>query len=237
MSGTGEPGAAAAEPAEERTAASERPVRVLVVDDDPFVRRAVGGVVSDDPGLDLAASCASGEEALAWLGEPGNRADVVLTDLQMPGRDGVATTSALRALQDPPQVVVLTVSSDQAQVRAALRAGAAGYLVKSAPPREIVAAVRRAHAGESVLSPEVTRGVVEGFLEGAPAPTAADAWRDALTPREAQIALAVARGLSNQEIAAELGTTLPTIKTTVSRILTKLGLENRVQVALRVHGL
>lgn len=168
----------------------------------------------------------------------------MLMDLEMPILTGLEATRRLCGQPGAPVVVMLTVRASDEAVVACLRAGAAGFLLKSADPDAIADALRRAAAGEAVLSPEVTARMIEtvraGGVPGGSAGAEAgggDAWRAALTEREQEVAEAVAAGLSNQQIADSLYMSLSTAKTNVSRILTKLGLDNRVQVALLVNGL
>ncbi|MFI7283830.1 response regulator [Micromonospora chersina] len=167
--------------------------------------------------------------------------DVVLMDIRMPRVDGLAATEALRAAPDPPEVLVLTTFDADEQVLRALRAGAGGFLLKDTPPAEIVAAVRRVAAGEATLSPAVTRKLIAHVTAPAPA-RAPDPRRDralrlldGLTEREREVAVALGQGRTNAEISAELFMSVATVKAYVSRLLTKLDLNNRVQVALLVQ--
>lgn len=180
--------------------------------------------------------------ALPWAEVPALVAahgpDLVLMDIRMPGVDGLAATERLRARPGAPEVLVLTTFHTDAHVLRALRAGAAGFLLKDTPPQEIVAAVRTVTAGDPVLSPAVTRRLIDRVTgdTGQDARRAAARARLALLAgRERDVALAVGRGLSNAEIGRELHLALPTVKTHVSRILTRLDLNNRVQIALLVH--
>lgn len=164
--------------------------------------------------------------------------DLVLMDIRMPGVDGLAATEALRARPGAPEVLVLTTFHTDAHVLRALRAGAAGFLLKDTPPQEIVTAIRTVAAGDPVLSPAVTRRLIDRVAGGSGQDHRAAAARarlDLLAEREREVALAVGRGLSNAEIGRELHLALPTVKTHVSRILTRLDLNNRVQIALLVH--
>ncbi|MCO7197095.1 response regulator transcription factor [Pseudonocardia sp. McavD-2-B] len=186
-------------------------------------------------GLTVVAEAGDGAEGVA-LAER-HRPDVVLMDIRMPGTDGLTATETLRRRPGAPQVVVLTTFDADAHVLRALRAGAAGFLLKDTPPDELVLAVRHAAAGRPVLSPEVTRRLIDRVAETDRDSTRAAARRrlERLAERERTIALDLGAGRSNAEIAARHHIGVATVKTHVSAILTKLDLNNRVQVALLVH--
>ncbi|MCM3844927.1 response regulator transcription factor [Pseudonocardia alni] len=186
-------------------------------------------------GLTVVAEAGDGAEGVA-LAER-HRPDVVLMDIRMPGTDGLTATETLRRRPGAPQVVVLTTFDADAHVLRALRAGAAGFLLKDTPPDELVLAVRHAAAGRPVLSPEVTRRLIDRVAETDRDSTRAAARRrlERLAERERTIALDLGAGRSNAEIAARHHISVATVKTHVSAILTKLDLNNRVQVALLVH--
>lgn len=209
--------------------------RVLIVDDDPLVRSGLTLILGGAPDLDVVGEAADGVEAIAAVRSL--RPAVVLMDLRMPRMDGLAATRELVALPDAPLVVVLTTFDvDDAVVRA-LEAGASGFLLKDTPPPDLVDAVRRAAAGEPMLSPTATRRLIERVTGGADAARRGRA-RDRvalLTEREREVALAVGRGLGNAEIAGELHLSVATVKAHVGRLFTKLGVENRVQIALVVN--
>jgi DNA-binding NarL/FixJ family response regulator len=167
-----------------------------------------------------------------------HRPDVVLMDIRMPQLDGIAATRLLRAQPDPPAVVVLTTFDADELVLRALRAGAAGFLLKDTPPADIVRAIELVHAGDGMLSPTVTRrliAIVAGEGDSAARQHSAREQLTTLSPREREVALAVGRGHSNAEIAAELHMSVATVKAHVSRLLVKLGVDNRVQIALLVQ--
>lgn len=212
-------------------------IRLLVVDDDPLVRAGLTFMLGGADDLEIVGEASDGSQ----VGELTDRLrpDVVLMDIRMPTVDGLTATEALRARPDAPEVLVLTTFHADDQVVRALRAGAAGFVLKDTPPAEIVAAVRRVAAGEPVLSPAVTRQLMRQVAGGS-GPVGDRAARarariGQLAEREREVAVAVGRGQSNAEISAALFLSVPTVKTHVSRVLAKLGLNNRVQIALLVH--
>ncbi len=211
-------------------------IRVLLVDDDPLVRAGLGLMFAGADDIEVVAEADDGGEVPLLV--EAHRPDVVLMDIRMPVLDGLAATEALRDHPHRPHIVVLTTFKADAYVLRALRAGAAGFLLKDTPPRGIVEAVRRAAAGEPVLSPEVTRQLIAQVTDEPDADeraTEARARLAVLGDREREVAVAVGEGRTNAEIAALLQMSLPTVKAHVSHILTKLDLTNRVQIALPVH--
>jgi len=213
-----------------------RPIRVLLVDDDPLVRSGLRMLLAGADRLAVVGEAADGDEVLAAVDR--HRPDVVLMDIRMARVDGIAATRLLRAQPRPAEVVVLTTFDADEQVVGALRAGAAGFLLKDSPPEEIVRAVELVHAGDGMLSPSVTRRLIAlAAGDGPEAERGADARGRlaALTDREREVALAVGRGAANAEIAAELHMSVATVKAHVSRLLTKLEVANRVQIALLVQ--
>ncbi|MFI7586935.1 response regulator [Spongisporangium articulatum] len=213
-------------------------VRVLVVDDDALVRAGLAMILGGADGITVVGEAADGAEVPAAVER--TAPDVVLMDIRMPGVDGLTATERLRARPEAPQVVVLTTFDADSDVLRALRAGAAGFLLKDTPPAEIVRAVHLVAAGEAMLSPTVTRRLLDHVSDAGPA--GADDRRgrartlvERLSAREREVALAVGRGSSNAEIAAELYMSVATVKAHVSRLLAKLEAANRVQIALTVH--
>ncbi|QFZ73565.1 response regulator [Streptomyces fagopyri] len=210
-------------------------IRLLLVDDDPLVRAGLSFMMGGTDDIEIVGEAADGSEVEALVDR--TRPDVVLMDIRMPAVDGLTATERLRHRQNAPQVLVLTTFHADEQVLRALRAGAAGFVLKDTPPADIVDAVRRVAAGDPVLSPTVTRRLMEQ-VAGDPADTRRSAARDriaGLNDREREVAVAVGRGASNAAIAAELYMSVATVKTHVSRILAKLGLDNRVQIALLAY--
>ncbi|MEV4564856.1 response regulator transcription factor [Nonomuraea sp. NPDC049419] len=211
------------------------PIRVLIVDDDPMVRAGLSMILGGAGDIQIVGEAADGAEVPPLVAE--HRPRVVLMDIRMPGVDGLTATEALRRTSAPPEVVVLTTFHADAQVLRALRAGAAGFLLKDIAPADLVAAIRKVAAGEPILSPAVTRQLISHVADGG----ADDRTQRArkllarLSEREREVAMAVGRGKSNAEIGRELFMSVPTVKAHVSRILTKLDLNNRVQVALLVY--
>ena len=210
-------------------------IRVLVVDDDALVRSGLRIMLAGAGSLEVVAEAADGHEVLAAVDL--HRPDVVLMDIRMPQLDGIATTRLLATQPDPPAIVVLTTFDADELVLRALQAGAAGFLLKDTPPAEIVRAIEIVHAGDGMLSPAITRRLISLVARDSDAAARTDQARDGmakLSPREHDVALAVARGLVNAEIAAALHLSVPTVKAHVSRLLDKLDVDNRVQIALLV---
>jgi DNA-binding NarL/FixJ family response regulator len=211
-------------------------IRVLLVDDDALVRSGLKLMLSGSEGIAVVGEAEDGREVLAAIDR--HRPDVVLMDLRMPQLDGIAATRLVRAQPDPPAVVVLTTFDADELVLRALQAGAAGFLLKDTPPPEIVRAIELVHAGDAMLSPAVARrliALVAGDGEAGPRQDRAREQLAALSAREHEVALAVGRGRANADIAAELHMSVATVKAHVSKLLAKLELDNRVQIALLVQ--
>ncbi|WP_438295409.1 response regulator [Streptomyces sp. HUAS TT7] len=220
-------------------------VRVLLVDDQEMVRTGLRLVIDRREDLSVVGEAADGEQAVARAVEL--RPDVVLMDVRMPGTTGVeATRRITTGWPGPgpaPRVLVLTTFDLDEYVHAALRAGAVGFLLKNSPPDLLAQAIRSTADGEAVLAPSVTRRLIDtvtalpaALLPNAPAPALREGEpADLLTERELQVLVLVARGLSNARIASALDLTEGNVKSRVNRILTRLGLENRVQAAVLAH--
>jgi len=205
-------------------------IRVLLVDDDPLLRAGLRLMLRVDPDIEVVGEADDGGAAIDAAASL--RPDVILMDVRMPGTDGVTATSRIAGASAAPRVIVLTTFDADDLVRKAISAGAVGYLVKDTPPTEIVNAIRSVAAGHAVLSRAVTRPLLDALQSARPA---ADSRLDALTERERHVAIAVAAGASNAEIAAKLYISPATVKAAISRILTKLELTNRTQIAVIVR--
>ena len=201
-------------------------IRVLIADDHAVVRQGLRTFLDLQDDVEVAGEAADGEAAVAEAQRLAP--DVVLLDLAMPQLDGIAALPRLREAAPAARVIVLTSFGEDERLFAALRAGAAGFLLKDSEPAELVRAIRAAHAGQAPLSPAVAVRVVEEIAHGGQRPVQADE----LTPRELEVLSLIARGRSNKRIALELGVAEKTVKTHVSHVLAKLGLSDRTQAAL-----
>jgi DNA-binding NarL/FixJ family response regulator len=213
-----------------------RPIRVLLADDDPLVRSGLKIMLSGAAQIEVVGEADDGSAVLAAIDL--HRPDVILMDIRMPRVDGIAATRLLRGQPRPPSVIVLTTFNADELVLRALQAGAAGFLLKDSAPADIVAAIQAVHAGEGSLSPAIARRLISLVADHADATARHEhALRrlESLTPRERQVADAVAQGDSNADIAARLYMSVATVKAHVSRLLSKLDAENRVQIALQVQ--
>jgi DNA-binding NarL/FixJ family response regulator len=210
-------------------------IRVVIVDDDPLVRSALALMLGGRSDVSVVGEAADGRAGVDLVREL--RPDVVLMDIRMPRLDGLAATRELHAEPEPPRVIVLTTFDADDHVVGALAAGADGFLLKDTPPAEIVGALRTVAAGDPMLSPSVTRTLIDRVRAGDGQDRSAEARArlDRLTERELEVARAVGRGLANAEIASELHLSVPTVKAHVSRLFDKLQVTNRVQIAICVH--
>jgi DNA-binding NarL/FixJ family response regulator len=214
-------------------------IEVLIVDDQELVRTGFRLFLETQPGLTVVGEAGDGEEAIERVREL--RPDVVLMDIRMPTMDGVEATAKLTsgAIEPAPRVLVLTTFDLDEYVFGALRAGAAGFLLKDAPRERLIEAIRVVHSGEALLSPSITRRLIEDFAARSDPIEPAAAVLAELTPREREVLVLVAHGLSNAEIAARLVVTEATVKSHVGAVLLKLGLRDRVQAVVFAyeHGI
>jgi DNA-binding NarL/FixJ family response regulator len=202
-------------------------IRIVTADDQVLIRDALRTILQREGDLEVVGEAVDGDAVIHVVREL--RPDVVLMDIRMPGRDGIEATRAVLAEPDPPKVLMLTTFDLDEYVHACLRAGASGFLLKDTQPSAIVAAVRAAHAGDATLSPAVTQRLISSYVQ-APAPGARPP--AALTERETDVLRAIARGLSNAEVARELFLGETTVKTHVTSILAKLGVRDRLQAVI-----
>ncbi|MFG1839603.1 response regulator [Micromonospora sp. NPDC049175] len=209
------------------------PIRVVIVDDDPLVRGMLTLMLDGADGIVVVGEAADGATAITAVDR--HMPDVVLMDIRMPGVNGITATERLRRRHRPPEIIVLTTFDTDEHVVRALHAGASGFLLKDTPPEQISQAVRAVAAGHPMLSPGVTRRLMQRVASGAASYERARERLALLTPRERDVVLAIAQGRSNAEIAGELLMSVTTVKAHVSHILTKLDLDNRTQIALLAH--
>jgi DNA-binding NarL/FixJ family response regulator len=207
------------------------PVRVAIADDQELVRAGLRGIIEAESDLEVIGEASDGESAveLALREQP----DVFLMDVRMPGLDGIQATEQIVAAQGPTRVLVLTTFDLDENVYRAVKAGAAGFLLKDLPAEDLVAAIRHAaKRSDALLAPAVTRRLVERFAQRRPPTKASVRVANELTARELEVLRLVASGLSNSEIAHELHVSGTTVKTHVARVLMKLGLRDRVQAVV-----
>ena len=208
-------------------------VRVVVVDDEPMVCAHLRTILGSAPDVEVVDEAHDGAAGVAAVVR--NRPDLVLMDLRMPVLDGIAAIERIVKLGDPPVVVVLTTFDADQYVLRALRAGAAGFLVKSTPPEDLIGLVRVAAEGHTVLSPAAARRLIAASADSQPARDRARKLVGSLTEREVEVLTGLSEGLSNAQIAARLYLSEATVKGYVSRMLDKLGLDNRTQAGLLAH--
>ena len=210
-------------------------IRVLLVDDEELVRFGLRTVLEAAGDVTVVGEAGNGADGVAAAEEL--RPDVVLMDIRMPVMDGLTATEQILALPDPPQVAVLTTFHVDEYVYAALAAGAAGFLLKDTPPRQIAAAVRAVADGTASLSPAVTTTLIESYVERKAVPRRVEALRkvEGLSDREREVLVLLGSGESNAELARRLFVSEATVKTYVSRLLTKLDIANRTQAAILAH--
>ncbi|GIH07983.1 DNA-binding response regulator [Rhizocola hellebori] len=208
-------------------------IRVLIADDHAVVRTGFSTMLRTQPDLEVVAVAADGVEAVAWCGR--ERVDVVLMDIRMPSLNGIEATRQLTAQPSPPKVIMLTTFDVDEYVYDALIAGASGFLLKDVTAEDLIAAVRVVAAGDALLAPSITRRLIADVVRQRPRAVRAQETLTPLTPRETEIMLLVAGGLSNAEIAGRLTISEETVKTHVGRILVKLGLRDRTQAVIYAY--
>ena len=221
-------------------------IRVLLADDQALVRGGFRSILETQPDIEVVGEAEDGLDAVQLALTTGP--DVVLMDIRMPHLDGISATTrilgspAAEPVMEPdggaadekrPKVLILTTFDLDEYVYEALRVGASGFLLKSAPPRELAEAIRTVHAGDALLAPQITRRLIEEYLaRPRRTPQPAAPWFGRLTPRESEVLTLLARGMSNAEIASALFLSEPTVKTHVTRVLSKLGVRDRVQAVV-----
>ncbi|WP_182873156.1 response regulator [Microbispora sp. H10670] len=212
------------------------PIRVLLADDQDLLRGSLRLLVDSTPGLVAVGEAGTGTEAVELARR--ERPDVVLMDVRMPGLDGIEATRRICAESSTVKVLILTTFDLDEYVYAGLRAGAGGFLLKNTPPADLLAAIRVIAAGEGLLAPSVTRRLIAEFARTTPAAPSGPRWSvslDGLTGREREVLTLVARGLSNQEIAAALHVSTATVKTHIGHLIAKLGARDRAQLVIAAY--
>jgi DNA-binding NarL/FixJ family response regulator len=211
------------------------PVRVMLVDDDELVRKGLRSILSSDERIEVVDEADNGRAAVQRARH--RRPEVVLMDVRMPELDGIAATRQLIAAAPDARVVILTTFEEDEYILGALRAGASGFLLKRSSPEELIAAIHTVAGGEALLSPSVTRRVIDTVARQPLLGAASDPRLDELTPREREVLELIAQGLSNPEIAAELVVEGTTVKSHVKRVLAKLGARDRVHAVILAYEL
>ena len=211
-------------------------ISILLVDDQELLRMGFRMVLDAQPDFEVVGEAASGDQAVGLV--QGQAPDVVLMDVRMPGTDGVEATRQIIATGSRSRVIILTTFDLDEYAYAALRAGASGFLLKDAPPGDLISAIRAVASGDAVVAPSTTRRLLSSLVHQLPRSNSRDDDHprlQLLTPREREVMIAVSRGLSNAEIAARLVVTEETVKTHVSRVLAKLGLRDRTQAVVTAY--
>jgi DNA-binding NarL/FixJ family response regulator len=208
-------------------------IRLVIADDQALVRDGFCSILNREPDIEVVAEAADGAQAVAAVNR--THPDVALLDVRMPVMDGLQAGRRILAASGAPRVLMLTTFDADEYVYEALRGGASGFLLKDVRSGQLVEAVRTVAAGQSLLSPPITRKLIERFILAGPAVPAAARELSELTPREREVLLLIAEGLANAEIAARLFLSEATVKTHVNRLLAKLGLRDRVQAVVLAY--
>jgi DNA-binding NarL/FixJ family response regulator len=208
-------------------------ITVLIADDEHLMRAGLVELLSSDAGIQIVGEASTGREAIHTAVRL--RPDVVLMDIRMPDLDGIAATAELARVAPDSKILILTTFEEEDYIFRSLRAGASGFLLKRTRPEDLIAAVHTVALGDSLLSPSVTRLVIDRIAQYPIAESAGDHEIEGLTPRELEVLTFVARGLSNREIAAALTVEESTVRTHVKRILMKLQIRDRVQAVIRAY--
>jgi DNA-binding NarL/FixJ family response regulator len=210
---------------------ADGPIRVAIADDQALVREGFRRILDDDPEIQVVAEAVDGLDAIATVAR--SSPDVAIFDIRMPRADGIeATRRLMSALEDPPRVLMLTTFGEDEYVYGALHAGASGFILKDAPPQELVGAVKVVASGEALLDPAVTRSVIEEFIRRSPSKLRPGTELEELTPREREVLTLIAQGQSNAEIAETLVISPATVKTHVAHVLMKLDVRDRAQAVI-----
>lgn len=208
-------------------------IKVMAVDDDALVTAGLKSMLAEETDITIVTTANDGEQAINALRQ--SIVDVILMDLRMPGMTGTEATAAIKKQPNPPRILALTTWNTDGLLRDALRAGVDGFLLKDVHPAQLATAIRQAHRGQTPLSPAITDRLVSAFTEATSQQQAAAQALSALSALEKEVAAAIAEGMTNAEIAAHNYMSVGNVKACVSRILTKLHLTNRVQIATLVH--
>ncbi|WP_366180754.1 response regulator transcription factor [Actinomyces timonensis] len=212
--------------------ATDREIRIIVVDDDPIVRDAIAGVLRGEPGIEVVATAENGADAVSIVHE--RTVDVVLMDVQMPILDGVTATRRIREISPSTSVLILTTFDDDTFLDGGLAAGASGFLLKTTPPAELTAAIHTIHEGGKVLSPGPTSRILDRYISGQPPKTHAAEELD-LSDREKEVLALLCQARSNYQIARRLNVAETTVKTHVSAIMRKMNVASRLEIVVEAH--